>query len=43
MTDAGPFSDSAYSNLRACVGFLLGHVIEEFDEGVLDMSALVSH
>jgi hypothetical protein len=33
----GPFSVRAYGNLRACIAFLLGHVVEECDENDMDM------
>ena len=34
----GPFSVRGYGNLRACVAFLLGYIVEEFDDIDLDMS-----
>ena len=32
----GEFSVCAFGNLRACVGFLVGEVVEDLPEGVLD-------
>jgi hypothetical protein len=32
------FSIRAYGNLRTCIGFLLGQVVEEVPEAVLDHS-----
>lgn len=34
----GTFSIQAYGNLRTCIGFLLGQVVEEVPEAVLDHS-----
>jgi SAM-dependent methyltransferase len=34
----GTFSIQAYGNLRTCIGFLLGQVVEEIPEAVLDHS-----
>jgi SAM-dependent methyltransferase len=33
----GQFSVSAYGNLRACIAFLLGHVVEECDGNDMDV------